>query len=647
MADLTITSLRGGMNDTDPPSSLAEDQCVLAENVEFVESMLGERRKGSEAIDLTSASLTGKDAVTFLYRHTPSEDETAAELWALGVTFAGAYQLAYKDTAWHTVTPVDAITVTGAYAFTVQAQSLHGKLFLAYKSAVDRLHVWDGTTLRAAGVATPSAPTAADAGVGTFSGKRYYRVRYIEKSGSTVLRRSEPSDTLTFTPSGTGASVTVTRPALLGVGETHWEIEASLDNANFYAMATIAAATTTHSDSVAFNTGYRASGTLSEDAGDYTVIPSVRYLATDGDRLLCGGSYEDAATASDVIWTPVTNDPGDGNDERIPIDTDNRLSLDGRKGGDLTGLSNPVFGYVYATKLSAIYRLVRSGQRAKAYEAIEISGYTTGAVHGSLVQGVDAGGNACLYALDPKVGPIQIGLKGIQRAGKDIRETWKRLNIDASRVVCRALYYPDKLQVHWWIAVDSDSAPSMRIILQTNETRMTEDGVRRGWSIATLPTGTHVYAACLFADNVDDNAARSLVLKPVIGTDKAAGLIQLCDTGDDDDGDAYAAQITTRPIAAAGILNEFGIHSAALLATAAADVTVNVSASRDYGLETMAAIGVDLDPTGTETHVIKAIDDFAFSELKTIQVVFADPASPAGVWQLHQFAMRPTAGQAA
>jgi|TARA_R110000744_G_scaffold42953_1_gene96504 hypothetical protein len=52
MPDFSISSLRGGMNDTDPAISLPDDQCVLAENVEFFDSMLGERRKGTSAVTL-------------------------------------------------------------------------------------------------------------------------------------------------------------------------------------------------------------------------------------------------------------------------------------------------------------------------------------------------------------------------------------------------------------------------------------------------------------------------------------------------------------------------------------------------------------------------------------------------------------------
>lgn len=646
MADLAIVSQRGGCNNTDPASSLPLDQCTHAENVEFYLSMLGERRRGSTAVDLTASGLTSHEMVPLLHRHLPSSDETEAELWAIGVsTDSDSYTVSYKDTAWHEVTPVDAIDVSGTYAFSIQALSFHGKLFVAHKSAVDRLHVWDGTTLRRSGLAEPgAAPTGANAGSGTFAGTRYYRTREVVVDGSTVILRSEPSATLTAAPSGTGASYTVTKPATTNSNATHWEIEASLNNGDFYRMDRIAIGTTTHSDSVAFNTGYAVTGTLSEDIGDYTPIPSVRYLAADGDRLLGGGSYEDASLASDVVWTTVTNEPGVGNDERIPVDTDNRLPLDGRDGGDLTGLSGAVVGSVFATKLSAIYQLTRSGQRSKAYDAFALS-RSRGALHGSLVEGVDQAGNACLYALDPRVGPIRIGTGGVRTAGKDIQTTWQTVNLDATQAICRGVFYPEKQQVHWWIAVDGANAPSMRIMLQVNESRTTDDGVRKGWALHTLPVDTQVYAACMFAENIDDNAARSLTLRPFIGTNVAGALVQRCDTGDQDNGVDYAAQIVSRPIAAAGLLSQFGVMSAAVLAKAAVGVELRVSASRDYGAESLTPIDVPLDPDGSETDVIKPIDTFSFNELRTVQVEFTDVDAPAGVWEINGFAMRTTKGQ--
>src|SRR3990167_10656019 len=90
MPDLIIGSLRGGANNSDPSIAIDEDQCVQADNVEWIDSMLGERRKGTSAITLPSNIIGGDsdaalDRVTFLYRHLPTSDETAAELWVLGV----------------------------------------------------------------------------------------------------------------------------------------------------------------------------------------------------------------------------------------------------------------------------------------------------------------------------------------------------------------------------------------------------------------------------------------------------------------------------------------------------------------------------------------------------------------------------------
>ena len=256
MADFLISSLRGGQNDTDPPISLANDQVVSARNVEFTVSTLGERRRGGEAIDLTGSGLESHSRVTWMHRHLPTTDETEAEFWALGVTNAASYALARKDTAWSNPTFDDAPLLNNGGEYKFQAVTLHGKMFLAYRSAVDRLHVWDGTTLRRAGLAGPTAaPTAANSGSGSFATTRYYRVRWVYMSGSTVLRRSEPSDSVSITPSGTGAGILVTRPATTGSDgdETHWEVEASTDNANFYALSSAILATTTYTDTAGTN----------------------------------------------------------------------------------------------------------------------------------------------------------------------------------------------------------------------------------------------------------------------------------------------------------------------------------------------------------------------------------------------------------
>src|SRR5690606_26029053 len=131
------------------------------------------------------------------------------------------------------------------------AQSLHGKLFIAYPtvSGTDRLHVWDGTQLRPTGLAEPGAPTITNRDTGTLTGSRYYRTRETRQvHGVTVLRSepSEPSDL--FTPSGTRKYARVTRAAQANTYATHWEVEGSVDGTNFYRLATVPIGTSFYDD---------------------------------------------------------------------------------------------------------------------------------------------------------------------------------------------------------------------------------------------------------------------------------------------------------------------------------------------------------------------------------------------------------------
>ncbi len=640
MASFTIASLRGGMNNTDPAISLPDDQCILAENAEFVASMLGERRRGTDAIDLP-ASISGKDRVPFVFRHLPTGDETASELWVLGVTGTTTAVLAKKDTAWSDITISDTPTLTGAYQYQWQGKSLHGKLFLAYKSDVDRLHVVDAgaTAARRVGLKAPTAaPTAANAGSGSLAGTRYYRQRYTVKDGSTTLRRSEPSAVLTFAPSGSGASITVTKAADTGENATHWELEASLDNANFYVLATTVVGTTTVSDTQSLNAGY-AGFTLSEDIEDYALIPSVKYLAVDGDRLLWARSYEDAELASRFGWTPVYAAAGVGNDERVETDTDPYVDLDAQDGGPITGLSDTVLGANWIFKSRATYKAIRTGKRNAAYAVIKYSD-AIGAVDGSVVTGVDAAGQPCLYFLDLSQGPCRLGVGGIKRCGEDLRTTWSRLNVNAASVVASAVYYPEAKQVIWNIAVDSGDTPTVGIVLHVDKAREFADGIRRGW---TTWTGTRASALsmCLYADNVDANTTRSRRLVPFLGL-SGSGLVHRCDTGITDNGTAYAATITTKPYLLSSLLATFEVTSAVLLAKVVASAAVTLKCIRDFALQTTATVSdVSLAGSGgAETDTVVALQDLAGANLRVVQFQFTDVASPAARWEINQLAIR-------
>jgi hypothetical protein len=618
--------------------AILDDQCVTATNVEFARSMLGERRRGTSAVTLP-ASLSGKDRITFLYRHVPGTDETAAELYALGVTSTTTVVLSQKTTAWADITISDTPLLTGFTQYQWNAVSLHGKVFFAFDSDQDRLHVLDSgsTTMRRVGIAAPVAPTSADTGVGTFVGTRYYRVRMTVQSGGVTLRRSEAGAVWTDAPSGTGTGIVVTKPATVE-SATHWELEASIDNVNFYIVATTVVGTTTVTDSVDYQLGYAASSyTLSEDSGDYTVIGSAKYLTVDEDRLVWGGSWETASLSSTVGWTPVNNADGVGNDERQELDTDPTLDLDGQDGGVLTGLTSATSGELWAFKLQRIYKLVRTGLRSHAYEAICMT-KARGALHGSVVSGVDEQGRPCVFALDLAVGPIRVGSNGILQCGADIRTTWDGLSLAAAKVVCSGLFYPATRQVIWNIATSSADVPNLSIVLQTNEMRLTDDGIRRGWSTWTGTRSTAL-AMCLFSSNIEAGTARNRILVPFIGIE-GSSLLHLCDTGADDNGTAYAAQIRTKPYTLRSLLHRFGIRAAALLGKAVTGARVAVSLILDFGLDTPVTVSqVTFDAAGSETQVFKALDQFVGSEMTVAQFDFSDTTTAGTRFELNHLTL--------
>lgn len=658
----------GAFDDNSPPTSLPADVCTIAENVEFYFSTLGERRAGCTAINLP-ASITGDaaiNAVTWMGVHYPTNSLGAIELWALGQSLTAANNVLTHNVmgAWTTIVPTDAITTTytSGYGPGVRGSSLHGKFYLAHKSAQDRLHVWDGTTLRRTGLIAPTlAPTGADTGVGAFATIRYYRVRFTTVSGSVVLRRSEPSPVLSFTPSGAGTGVVVTRPALINEGETNWELEASTDNANFYRVASTAVGTTSVTDSVAFATGYASTGTLSELLTAYTVIPSGKYMSTDADRLLIGGSWETPAYGSRIWWTPVLGATGVGNDERLDMTVNPFIDLDGFEGGDLTGLSQSINGYLYAFKWSHIYKIIRKGQLTNAYEAIPVT-KARGAFPNSLVEAVDQSGNPALYFLDPLVGPMRIGIYGLEWLGRDLRTLWGRVNQNAT-IPAFGVFYQQKNQVHFWVAVDGSDHPNEKIVVHTDSIVSDSNGARRGW--VTVPVGNRIadaYCACMFSENIDSIDIRSFNQTPFIGKAKwnvlgsqITNVIQRCDVGTTDafsTGDTsayYYAKIQTRPFSPLSLLNKTGLLSGTLLVAAASSPAndVHVQAIKDYGIETKT-IGVDLFPAGNETVLVKKLDNLNFAELSTIQLAFGDldlNINPATNWQLQLFVMKLAAEQ--
>lgn len=643
-----LSSFRGGVNTYDPATDLSFDQVVEAANIEFRGAACGERRHGFNDISLSS-DVTSRDGVWLMHRHLPGTDESAAQLWVLACTVAGTPILAYKSgSSWTSVTLIDTPVVTAAALTQYAMESLHGKLYVAYPSAVNRLHVWQtgDSALRRVGIAQPAVPvsftvdTGTPGGGGPFTGTRYYRARFTTKVSSTIVRRSEPSTSSQHVPDELHAFVRVTRPDAINESETHWELEASLDDSTFYKIGEAAMATTTIDDAHAFREGYTEDGTLSEEIGDYTLPPSAKFLAVDNDRLVMGGSWTDVNYSTRVIWTPPFLAPGVGNDERTVLSTDPFVTLDGYEGGEISGmLANN--GVVYVGKTSHIYRLIRTGQVNSAYDPQRVSGII-GAVVGSMVAGLDPSGNPAAYFIDRNVGPCMVGIGGFRKVGRDIRRIWDTHSTSSTlTIMVRGVFYPQARQIIWAFTETGETGTSKAIVLHIDQMTFGPEGGTRGWTTFTGPAYEGVTDMILYSDNLDVSASHSVNLVPFVSRLDPAQQHHVLrgDTGVDDDGESFAASITSRPLIPGTGWRKFGVRAASITADAAASTTVDFSLIRDYGLETVSVGDVSLVPTGSETLKLPWLDNARMGGSKAVQVKVADSDPQLGTWRLHQIAL--------
>jgi hypothetical protein len=609
---IIIDDLTGGMSD-DHAAALKANQTTHAYDVDFWAANCAGRRNG------TTNLVTGIATATIgMFHHTPTDlasgdllfTITAGSVWK-------SYTVAGVPTT-HTATP--ATTFDPARA--VDAVSLHGKLFIACRNSVSRMHMYDGTNLRRAGfTVTTAAPTAVDTAVaGTYATTRYFRVRWVlQVSGSTVLR-SEPSATLTKVPNGAFNGLIVTRPTAPGEGETHWEIEESIDNANFYRLSTVILATTTYTDTLAA-TSVATTGTLSEDIGDYTPLRSARWLTVDNDRLVLGGDVENVARDSDVQWTPLSSALGVGNDERIPSDQANYITCDGRNKGGLTGLK-AYDGKLVAFKSDQIHVLVRAGNNGSAYLPGSVV-RSMGALPFSVCEGFDSDGKAALYFLDPSSGPAVMGATGTRSIAPHLRRTWKdNINRNATVRVCHAVYYADKQQVWWYISTGANNTPNQKWVYHTE----------------TGGTVFHTVPAAVSSSVMWDNGAAMGGNKPTAGL---ATTIVTCDTtATSDSGTAFRAYTRTKAYTVSDLLHKGGVMRGVIEADTAAGVTLTLNMIRDYGAETIAVTAL-LTAVGSETIAIVSIDDATIAETKVIQFEIGDASAVSvAAWQLHRMAFK-------
>lgn len=643
MGSKILSDLSGGRNGVDSPVSGAfpNNQCVEALNVDFRNGGIGRRRGGVYDVIPNTTGYTNTAPVYSLLRHVPGGDETLGQIWAFENAYPStpSYIPGGSQTDWDVVASMTAIS---ANAQQVNGVSFNGKLFLFYDGTTDRAKVYDPVTasIRQTGLrATTVAPVVTNTGVGAYAATlRYYRIRWVQSVGGVVLRASEPSPVTSFTPSGAGTGALITQPTPPSEDETHWDIEASADGVNFYELAFIPLATTTYTDSAAVSS--YANGSLSKLLGTFTLIPSVKFGVTDGNRLIMGGAWENGF-GSRIYWTPVLGSLNEGDDERIFQTATSKpyIDLDTKNGGDLTGLGQ-INGVIYAFKYHQTWRLTPTGDDLKPYQARRLSGLVGAVNHKSISLGEDTFGNPCLYFFSHN-GPYRVGPNGIEYIGRDIEDLTRtsagnsNINTVATIVVSHAVFYDDLSQWWVWFSTGTSNSPDTLCILDVKKaTRRDEYGVRNGWSRFN---GAIATAVCSCMGNYTLAATASL--KPWIGLFHASNpLIGICDRADvqNDRGVTFQAYVKTKSL---GDPESFGkfvrVAETQIVAShhTAAGVTLQQILDRDFGLE-LPTSTVLLEAADIDKRLVRQFDASMVADAYSVQVQLGDSAATSTAWQI-------------
>jgi len=620
---MVIGDLRKGRNGQDPPFSLHEQECIEALNVDWWNATLARKRGGADALSLTFSAggpFTGN--ISFLGRHVPGTDEGAAELWAIDDAATPVVGRLAGATTWTAPTLKDNLT---GNAWEVTAASINGHYILAYASGVDRLHVWDGSTVRRTGLAQAQAPTVANQGGGAYAAtQRWYRIRWTVQSGGITVRRSDTGTSVAFTPSGAGAAARVTIPAVANEGETHWELEASSDNVTFYVIATTAIGTTFYDDT---NTVDQYSNfDASPAAGTYLVQKSYKFVAVDQNRVLGFGSWQAADKQNRIEFSGIIGSTNIADEERVP--TNNYIDLDENDSGSATGLVGPVLGAFYAFKTRQVWKLVPTGVSTAPYSVFPLSKVIGAVSHHSIKVAEDETGNPSIYFMSVR-GPYRLGARGLEYIGLPVEDLilgpTSTIALAAAKVVAHSVYYADKKQVWMWFATASAGSAGT-----DPTTKIVWDVKRSAWSRHTGNTAA-MRCSVMFANTVAASMSRDL--KPYVGG-QATNKILKCDTSStSDDGTTFQAYVLSKPFALGGLGTYATVGQGTLYAQVASGVTITQTLIRDFGLESTTAT-VSLTPTASETRIQRLIDSGHMGSCWAIQVMLGDASAIANAWAI-------------
>lgn len=351
--------------------SLDGQSAVLeADNLGYLTDAFVAMRNAFSDEDLTSSGFTGE--VQWIGRHVTNDG--VEELWAAAYN-AGTVACARRVAGvW---TPVTLIDTPNPNSLTeMHSVTFNGKLFLAYDSAVNRLHVWDGTSVRRVGLTVSGVGSVANTGAGAYAATaRRYRFSQRIKDGTDIVAESELSAAVSFTPSGAGTAARITGPTAVD-SATHWVVYGLISSAgdvyDLYEELAETAIGATYDDSTA-PASYN--GDAPPVLNSNIPPPSAKCLATDSTRLIMGGAWETTAAAGQT--TPANNrvwftralaatDVGD--DESVP----NGLWLNIGDAGPVTALGT-IYTDVYAFKAGSVHKLIPTQDPEGPFSRVLIS----------------------------------------------------------------------------------------------------------------------------------------------------------------------------------------------------------------------------------------------------------------------------------
>jgi hypothetical protein len=619
---LVIDRLRGRDGSTTAEFAIPHDRAKEMENVDLYRTTFARKRNGCENVFSATTSEAFTGAISALGRFVPGADNTAAQLWAVDNAATPVVQRITGGTVWSTPTLKD--NWSGSAQHTVFV-TFNSKLFIFYDSAVDRLHVWDGSTVRRVGLATPAAPTVADTGAGTYAAQiRYYKVAYLVTGG----RWSDTSASVTFTPSGTGTAARITKPAAINEGETSWAIYVSADDRLYFLLTTLAVGTTTYDDSA--DPDDASGGDPIPLVGANTVPVSAKYGLVDGNRLLLAGSWESQNT-SRVWFTPRLGSSDYADDERIPntVDQENWVDVNEEDGDCITGVGGPIQGMPIIFKNRNIYKMRPTLSAVEPYQPMLVSNSVGCLRHHTIVMAEDEHGDPALYFLSHR-GPYRLGLNGLQYLGREIEDIWiDRFNVDATTVKAFTIWHEDRHQVWFHLAVDDDNTPTLTCVFDVQQGEPDEDGnVLGGWTVFT-ETLADVRCGVMFSQTIA--ASMSEILKPYLGA--ASAVLLRADTGALDVTADFEGSVTLPEKHLAGLRHRCKVQQAIILGSAGPH-TLRLETRRDYGLEARRDDVQMAAEDGDQLRAQRVFEAAFQADAKSIGMTVGDVCPTALLWEI-------------